>query len=153
MSHASGDIRSVLLPLQHGQLLLPNASVAEVVGYQEPEAVTDSPDWLLGLISWRQQGVPLICFDQLLGMPTEGRGQHARIAICNTLGNNPQRPHIAILTKFIPHLVRVSDANIEPVTDLVELGKPVLRQVLIDQENAWIPALDVVEWLVEEVFA
>ena len=54
------EVRGVLLPLQSGQLLLPNISVSEVVGYGEPEEVPKgAPDWLHGVMSWRHYQVPL----------------------------------------------------------------------------------------------
>ena len=40
------DIRGVLISVTQGRLLLPNASVAEVITYSEPEPVADAPDWL-----------------------------------------------------------------------------------------------------------
>ena len=150
MAQTSEEVRAVLIPLHHGQLLLPNASVAEVVGYKEPEVLPETPDWLLGMVSWRRQQVPLVCFDSLSGMSPGDVAIRARFAVCNALGGNPERPYIALLAQSIPRLVRVSEDVIETDPEPVELGKPVQRQVLINGERAWIPDLDVVEWLVEE---
>jgi len=141
------EIRAVLIPIHNGQLLLPNASVAEIISYQTPEKQPDSPDWLLGMVAWRQQQVPLICFDGQVGMAPKQIGVRARIAICNALGQNPARPYIAILTQTIPRLVRVSEEVIETDPGFQELGETVIQQVLINGEKAWIPDLDVVESL------
>ena len=37
MSQADGEIRCMLLPLREGRLLLPNAVVAEIIGYRTPD--------------------------------------------------------------------------------------------------------------------
>lgn len=153
MNQTPGEVRAVLIPLHHGRLLLPNASVAEVVGYQEPETLPGTPDWLAGMISWRQQQVPLVCFDRLAGMLPGDMAVRARIAVCNALGGNPQRPYIALLAQSVPRLVRVSEEVIRPDPEPADLGAAVLRQVLIGGEGAWIPDLDVVERLVEEALA
>ena len=42
----------MLIPLREGRLLLPNATVAEVIGYREPDAVAFDADWLQGKVSW-----------------------------------------------------------------------------------------------------
>jgi len=150
MSVVLNEVRAVQIPLHSGQLLLPNTSVAEVAGYREPRQLPDSPDWLLGMVDWRQQELPLVCFDGLLGMPLKKMGVRARLAICNTLGENSLFPHIAVLAQSIPRLVRVSEEMVEVDPEPLELSEPVLQQVLINGEKAWIPDLDVLESLVEE---
>lgn len=145
-------VRSVLIPLQGAQLLLPNASVAEVVPYMAPEALSDVPDWLLGQVAWREQSVPLVSFERLMGQPMdEQTSRQTRLAICYTLNGNTQHPYIAILAASIPRLVQVSDNNISPETQVRELGPEVLRQVRVDGEHALIPHLDGVEDRVLEV--
>ena len=49
----SQDIRGVLIQVAGGRLLLPNATIAEVMSYADPEPIDDTPDWLLGRIRWR----------------------------------------------------------------------------------------------------
>ena len=150
----AGEIRSVLIPLQQGQLLLPNALVAEVVGYQAPEPVADVPDWLLGQVEWRQQSVPLVSFERVMGQPAAAEGgRRARLAICYALGGNPQRPYIALLAHAIPRLVRVSEENIVSAAEPQELGPQVLRQVEVNGEPALIPDMDAIETQVNEVLA
>jgi chemosensory pili system protein ChpC len=141
------DVRSVLLPLQGAQLLLPNAAVSEVVGYRRPEG----PDagmpvgWFLGNQSWRQQVLPLISFERLLGLPAEAPGRRSRVAVCNTLSGNPRLPYIGVVLDNIPHLVRAAEENIAPLEAPRELGIFVLRQVRVFGEEAWIPDLDALE--------
>ena len=149
---ATGDVRSVLIPLQGGQLLLPNATVAEVVNYLPPEPLADVPDWLLGIVSWREQRVPVVSFERLIGQALDDKpGRQTRLAIFYTLNGNPERPYIAVRADAIPHLVRVSKRNIADEHEPKELGPQVLRQVQVNGEGAMIPDLDVVEREVEKV--
>ena len=145
------EVRGVLLATQSGQLLLPNASVSEVVGYRDPGGAPEgAPAWLLGVMQWHQATVPLVSFDTLLGLPGGDVSHRARIAICNTLGGNPERPYIGILLRTIPHLIRVIEELIAPLGEPGDMGPMVLRQVRISGQEAWIPDLDALEQAVDE---
>ena len=138
------EIRGVLLPLQAGQLLLPNTSISEVVGYRQPDSrPEDAPEWLLGNMSWRQFQVPLINFDLLLDERQREIGNRARIAICNSVGGLAERPYIAILLRTIPRLARVTEETIAPLGG--ESIPMIARHVSISGQEAWIPDLDALE--------
>ena len=53
MSESTNIIRGVLIQVAEARLLLPNATIAEVLSYADPEPVADAPDWLLGRMRWR----------------------------------------------------------------------------------------------------
>jgi len=140
------EVRGVLLPLHSGQLLLPNVSISEVAGYRTPEAPPeDVPDWLLGILTWRQFTVPLISFDNRLGYRQWELGHRARIAICNTITGRAGRHYIGILLRSIPHLVRVTEEAIEPLGEVLNGNVTLARQVKIGDQEAWIPDLDNLE--------
>jgi chemosensory pili system protein ChpC len=144
------ELRGVLLPLRGAQLLLPSASISEIVGYHQPTSVADAPQWLLGLFPWHQQKVPLIEFETLVGKGSEEIGHGARVAICKTLGGNPERPFLGIVLSSMPQLVRVTEEVIAPLSEEEELGSAVLRQVIVNNRAAWIPDLNALEWVVQE---
>jgi len=147
------EVRGVLLPLQERQLLLPNASVSEVAGYEKPPLQPDLPDWLLGMQLWRQLEVPLVFFERLVGVPAAEPGARARVAICNALGGDQQRPFIGILLSSIPRLVRVNEEVIVPLEDPEDLGPEVQRQVIINGEEAWIPDILVLDRVIREALS
>ena len=152
MASAKMEVRGVLLPLRAGQLLLPNVSVSEVIGFRQPASPPDdAPNWLLGVMSWYQRSVPLISFDVLVGSASEEIGHRARIAICNTLNANPQLPYIGILLRSIPHLVRVTEEFIAPLGEPGDGGDMIKAQVRISGQEAWIPDFDALEQAVIEV--
>ncbi len=153
MNQTPLEVRTVLLPLHYGQLLLPNASVAEVAAFRESSELPGSPEWLLGVIRWQWKEIPLICFDTLVKMPPKKTGIRARIAICYTLGGNPKRPFLGILTQSIPHLARATEDVIESDPEPSELGSGVIQQVLVNGEKAWIPDLDAIESMLETALA
>jgi len=120
--------------------------VAEVVGYEPPEPLSDAPDWLLGQVNWRGQSVPLVSLERIMGQPMdEQTSRQTRLAICYTLNGNSRAPYIAILAASIPRLIQISDNNIKPESEARELGAEVLRQVRVDGEPALVPDLDALE--------
>ena len=145
------EVRGVLLPLHTGQLLIPNANLCEVIGYRSPETgPKTSPDWLLGIVNWRQRPVPLVSFDALIGSPVDSVGQRARIAMCYSLQDNAARPFMGILLRSIPHVVRIMEQLITPIGQPGEFGPMVAGQVRIGGQEAWIPDFDNLERALEE---
>ncbi len=147
------EIRGVLLPLREAQLLLPNASVSEVVPFAELTIVPDMPNWFLGILSWRQREVPVVSFEELVEVPSEEPSPSSNIAICNTLGGNPRRPFIGLMLSSMPKLVRITQEVVAPQENEHDLGTVVKRQVMINGEEAWIPDMNSVEWVVQEALS
>ena len=146
------EIRGVLLPLQQGQLLLPNAAVCEVVGYREPDSqIEGAPGWLLGQFIWRDHSVPMVSFEQLMGQEMTGSGHRARVAICNTLNGNDLIPYIGIVLDSAPRLVRVVEDIVRQIEVPEDLGECVLNQIMVDDQLSLIPNLDAIEHLVAEL--
>ena len=45
MSDLPREIRGVMIPVTGGRVLLPNATVAEVITYTAPEKIEGAPAW------------------------------------------------------------------------------------------------------------
>lgn len=149
---AAKEIRSVLIPLGNRQLLLPNAVVAEVMGYQTPDPVDEAPEWFLGNIAWRGIMIPVVSYEAMGGEEVMTPGHRGRIAIMNALSNHPRLSHFGLVVQAIPSLVRVSVDNVLPVADAEDANDPLIRQVVeLDMSPAYIPDLDEVEQRIKSV--
>ena len=72
MSYASNDeIRGVLISAGAERVLLPNATVAEMMSKVAVQSVPDAPAWLVGQIAWHGWDVPLLSFARLSGLGDE----------------------------------------------------------------------------------
>lgn len=139
-------IHCLMIPISNEILLLPNASIAEVIGFQEPEKGSDANDWLLGRINWRDYRVPVISFELATGIGSEVSTRKAsRIAILNTLNGNSKLPYIGMLTQGIPHLQVVQERNIIPNTQGDNKSRFIKEYVLVNGEPAAIPDIDELE--------
>ena len=64
MAQAESIIRTQIIPLTDMNLVLPNTSIAEVIGYSKPSPVKKSPDWFLGMMNWRGLTIPIVSFEK-----------------------------------------------------------------------------------------
>lgn len=146
---AETEIRSVMAPVSGGELLLPNATVAEVVGYTAPDAIDNTPDWLLGSMLWRGWQVPVVSFAMLSGMAEGEPLDDARICITKSLIDNPRMPYLALVTQGYPRLVTITEASLTEVPD-DQLPEAVAGRAIVGDREVRIPDLDRAAQMVAE---
>lgn len=138
------EVASLLIPMVGRMLLLPTVSVAEMVSWSYPVPALNSPDWFLGMFSWREQQVPLLSFEVINGEAQTPIHARCRVAILNNTGESDDLPFIAIATQGIPRLARVNDREI---TEIASAGKKSfeLMHVSLAGELAVIPNVSALE--------
>lgn len=147
------DIRGVLIQITGARLLLPNATVAEVMSFSPPETVAGAPQWLLGLTRWRGWQVPLIGFSQLAGVADERGGLNSKVLVLKALGGNSKAPYFAILSQGFPRLVTVSRAALALGDEGSGLPSMVLSAIRLNEDEAYVPDLVAVETLIAETLS
>jgi chemosensory pili system protein ChpC len=147
---AEMEIRTIVAPLQEGNVLLPNSAVAEVLGYTSPEPLKKSPKWVLGEIAWHGWQVPIINYDQLInersGSKTTAK---TRILIIKTLGESTQVNYIGIVIQGLPRLKKVSAGSLLEI-QMEELPRTIFSAVSVDELRAYIPELGSLTRTVEQ---
>jgi chemosensory pili system protein ChpC len=147
------DIRGVLIQLAGARLLLPNATIAEVLSYAPPEPVDASPEWLLGKMRWRGWQLPLVAFAELAGFGKEPAGLGSKVVVLKALSGNAKAPYFAILTQGFPRLVTVSQAGLLSDPESTELPLGVQARVQLNEDTAFVPDLVAVESLITQALA
>jgi chemosensory pili system protein ChpC len=147
------SVRSLWVPLEGVNLLLPNVAVAEVINYQPLDIIQSGPDWLLGALRWRDQHVPIISMERLCGFSLPQGGRRARISILNSVQANTDIPFYAMVTAGIPRLFSADEDALGPsLMAANNLPDTVADCVQIGSEQALIPNLEVVQTVVAEVW-
>ncbi len=150
----TNDIRGVLIQVAGARLLLPNATIAEVMSFADPEPIDDAPDWLLGRIRWRGWQLPLIAFSRLSGIAEEKGGLGSKVIILKALGGNAKSPFFALLTQGFPRLVTVArDALVAQEEGEAPLPTGVRARVLLNEDDALLPDLEQIENLIGQALA
>jgi len=141
------EIRSVLVPVSGAELLLPNASIAEIVGYTAPESIEQAPEWLLGNIVWHGWQVPVLAFGVLTEQKEQEPVQGAKICVSKGLIGNERMPYIGILAQGFPRLVTVTKDMLTEVPDS-STHIAIAGKAIIGDREAWVPDLDRIGQLV-----
>ena len=137
------EVASLLIPLHDKQLILPNVTVAEIIPYRAPTAISDNAEWLLGQLEWRNVQIPVISYELLNGAgvpPLDG----ARLAVINGTCENQSLPFYAILIQSIPKLAHIKEEDIVSV-EAMHSGPYDQMTVSLDGEQATIPNLEMIE--------
>jgi chemosensory pili system protein ChpC len=142
MSQVPEEIRCMLIPLHEGRLLLPNAAVAEVIGYREPERAARTEPWVRGQVVWHQRQIPVVDFERLCGQPKRKGGIRQRIVVCYAGDSGLASPLLGLVAQGIPRLTRVSRAVIEDASRPLGRGSPVLMNLVIEDEALQVPDID-----------
>ncbi|VXB94499.1 Chemotaxis protein CheW [Luteimonas sp. 9C] len=152
---AHQEIRGVLIRAGATQLLLPNATISEVLSYSPPEAVANAPDWLLGRLRWRGWRLPLVAFPVLSKQGNEHAELASKVVVLKTLGGDARLPFFALLTEGFPRLVTISEEHLldESDGDGDALPFAVRARVRLNDDIALIPDIDLIEQSVREALA
>jgi len=145
-----GEIRGVMIPVTGARVLLPNATVAEVITYSTPEKIANAPDWLLGRLSWRGWRLPLFSFAMLSGGAKQENYTNAKVAVLKALGGNAKIPFLAMLAQGFPRLTTITPDLLIPTGDESAHPTGVHAQVLVRDDQALIPDLGQIETMVAE---
>jgi chemosensory pili system protein ChpC len=154
MSDSAPIIRGVLIQIADAKLLLPNATIAEVLSYADPDPVSDAPDWLLGRIRWRGWQLPLVAFSRFAGIANdEHGGLGSKVIVLKALGGDPKRPFFAVLTQGFPRLVTVTASALESDAHGDSVPEGVLAKVRLNEDDALVPDLAILEIRIGEALA
>lgn len=148
MAELPREIRGVMVPVTDGRVLLPNATVAEVISYTQPEHIPNAPSWLLGRLPWRGWRLPLFSLPMLVGSATEENRANARVTVLKAIGGRAGLPFIALLAQGFPRLVTITQELLIPSSDESPHAPGVHSEVLVRDDRAIIPDLDAIEQMV-----
>lgn len=147
------EIRGVMIPVSGGRLLLPNATVAEVISYTIPEKVDNAPPWLLGRLPWRGWRLPLVSFSMLSGLAETENVANAKVAVLKGLAGNAKLPFVALLAQGFPRLTTVTPEALISTGTEEALANGVRAHVLVRTDHAVVPDLQAIEELVANAIA
>lgn len=140
------EISTYVVPLQKSGVLVPNATVAEIIPYEPLQRVQDTPDWFLGYLGWRGVQVPVISFEML----TVERGSFSLVSVSSaclvvlkTVSGASDFSFFAMVAQAEPKLVAITADELFAVDEPADQTE--VERVGYGDEVVSIPDLDYIE--------
>ncbi len=121
------QIKCIILKVNGDELLMPNASVAEIVPIKNIINVANKPGWMLGYLDWRGHSVPLVAFETMgdVRMPSLATGD-VKAAVLFSVGDDAKFPYLSILVQGAPSIVNVKAEDL--VANKEEITHPAIEE-------------------------
>jgi len=142
-------VRCLTLNLSGYKMLLPNVSVAEVTELKNITPKSGAPEWFSGLMTWRDQDVPVVVFEKVMNEELPVPEKCSRVLILNAPDNKDCSPFIALGCQSIPSLSLIDEERVA-VSDIK--GEQAAH-IKLDGENYIIPDISLLESMVSKVMA
>lgn len=142
-------VRCLTLNFFSYKMLLPNASVAEVIELKSIEPKLGAPEWFGGLMNWRDQAVPVIIFERVMNSDASKPQSYRRVLILNTPNNKGCSPFIALGCQSIPSLTLIEEERLAAT----DIQSEQATHIKLDGENYIIPNISLLETMVSKVMA
>ncbi|MEE4382362.1 MAG: chemotaxis protein CheW [Pseudomonadales bacterium] len=143
------EIPCVLVPIETGQLLLPNVTVAEVLRMQRIRPLKGAPRWQLGILPWRGRAVPVLSVELLLedaGYELPPPSANHALLVMNRTRPLDALSFYAVRVAGAPRLLWIAEEDLDPVDGL--LGPAEAARIRLGEEAALVPKLAYLEDLV-----
>ena len=143
-------VRCLLIHVNGGKLLLPNAVIAEVTSDNNNIEQLDKnqPNWLLGTIDWRRQRVPLLAIEEALSLPiTNSSLKKYRIIVLYGLESPQVMPFYAFKAIDIPRTIAIHETSLASPSTNISRG--LVFKVMYNNEVVLLPNLTYLEKLLK----
>jgi chemosensory pili system protein ChpC len=117
MSDLSESLNCFIVPLAEQHLLLPQPVVAEVVTQQFSREVPGAPPWMTGVVEWRNEQVPVVSMEILMGAPAQQGNRLQRVLVMHGLEQLPGLSYYAVQVRGIPHPLKVTEEDLQPLDE------------------------------------
>ncbi len=151
MSENFKQVKCALLSINDDRLLLPNASLVEIVPIRNIINVANKPKWVLGYLDWKGNSIPLVSIEAMAGvhMPSLASGD-VKAVVVYALNGGKESPFLSFLVQGAPTIVNVFETDV--VADSQEAEHPVIsHQIMLKGEQVSILDLEKLEALIKSV--
>ncbi len=114
--HKNTSVSVLLLHLQHKEILVPRAMVADVLSWTDDSylpALTQSVSWKLGEYVWNDWKIPLVCFESLI-QPDFQREEivKRKIVVIRSFQKGFEKDHYAVECRGFPKPLMLSEESL-----------------------------------------
>lgn len=112
----TSSVHVLTIPTSVAPLVVASATVAEVVNVTALSQQPGTPDWCLGILDWRSQGVPVVSMERLMGQEAVPPGPRSKIIVFFPLPGRRDHEFFGVLTTAEPQPHSLVDDEVVSVT-------------------------------------
>lgn len=141
---SSNFIPCMLIPLQQHYLLLPNATVVEVVPIPELDKDSNKAQYWVGNCQWHSWQIPVIDLEALVENRVARSTDANKLCILRGINDTSSISVYGLPCYGIPQPIHLTEPALQPIVD-AEQSEYLHCQVQIGNNIAYIPNLDNIE--------
>ena len=124
------SLKCVILTLRSENVMVPNASIAEIISAKDTFQVENAPDWYVGKMTWRGVDVPLVSFEAAAGVEFKNVNLNTQVAVIYAVTKDAQHPYVGLVISGVPHVSSFTKDQIitDPESLLEEETHPMIAQ-------------------------
>ena len=148
---SDSQIQCVTLKINEDELLMPKASLAEIIAIKNIINVANKPIWMLGYLDWHGNSVPLVSFEAMGGvrMPSLASG-NVKAAVLYSISEDEDFPYVAILMQDSPGMININESDV--VIDNEEIKHPAIEsRVMLSEKSYSLINLENLENLIKKI--
>ena len=149
-------IKCVILTLRKENVVIPNALVAEIISVKDVVEGENTPDWFLGNMNWRGEGVPLLSFEAAAGDEVSKVNLNTQAVVLYAVGKGGEdvkSPYLGLVMSGVPHVSRFAREQITIDSEDQEEHPMVAQKVRINGARVSILDVDAMVSMVQELAA
>jgi chemosensory pili system protein ChpC len=136
------QIHALALPTRAGTLLVPSATIAEVVNISTLSPLPFAPPWVIGTIGWRSLAVPVVSFEAIMGGTPALPVAASKAVVFYPLNGRSQWEFFAVLSASEPRPQTVDSSAIALAPSELPSSPYIAAGLKFDDQPMWIPSLD-----------
>jgi len=145
-------IKSIILTLKNELVVVPNATIAEIISVQGVREVKDSPQWILGKARWRGVELPVVSYEAAGGEGAQAVNVNTQVAVMYSAkeGDDKKYPFIGLAMHGVPHVSTFSREQIRIDTQASSDHPMIAQKVRVNGAAAGILDIDAIEEMLNQ---
>lgn len=132
-------IHALAIPTRVGLVLVPSATIAEVVNVSTLAPVPLAPAWLLGVVGWRTLAVSVVSLEALFGKAPTRPGPTSKAVVFYPPAGRAEWEYFAVLASAEPRPQPVDASAVTLAASELPQSPYVAGGLKIGGQALWIP--------------
>ncbi len=132
-------------------VILPSATIAEIVSVKDIELAENKPAWYLGEMQWRGEAVPLISFEAAGGEDIANVNLNTQAVVLHVVADDDMAAsYVGLVMSGVPHVTHFNRKQIVTDEEMIADHPMVAQKVRINGARVSVLDLDEIASMVAE---